>query len=85
MDNLLLYAPCALFVITTIVSMRIFARTGDVKAMEAKLMTYAMEHFVTRDIYADNHKALQSQMLQIQHDISEVKTILINISSQKGG
>ncbi len=81
MENLIIFAPCAVFVIVLLIQLGIFARTSDVKAIEAKLMTYASEHFVTRDTYSDNHKALQNQMLQIHNDISEVKTLLIKMSA----
>lgn len=79
MDNLIIFAPCALFIITTLIQLKIFARTEELTALKAELITYAAEHFVKQDTYQDNHKALQNQMLQIHKDISDVKNILIGI------
>ena len=45
-------------------------------------MTYAMEHFVTRDTYNLNHKALQDNLAQIRQDISDVRNLLINLSNK---
>lgn len=81
MDNLIIYAPYAVYVILTLINLKIFARTEDLKGLKAELMTYASEHFVSREVYSDNHKALQDQMLQIHTDVSDVKNILIGIVS----
>ena len=56
MENIIIYAPYAVFVVIFLIQLNIFARTSDVKAIEAKLMTYAMEHFVTQNTYNLNHK-----------------------------
>jgi len=77
--DITIYAPYAVMTLTFLIQLRIFARTEELKKLESYLMTYAMEHFVTKDMYADNHKALQNQMLQIHHDISEVKNMLISM------
>jgi uncharacterized membrane protein len=81
MENIIVYAPYAVFVVIFLIQINIFARTSDVKAIEAKLMTYAMEHFVTQSTYNLNHKALQENLTQIRQDISDVRNLLINISS----
>ena len=81
MDNIIIYAPYAVFVVIFLIQLNIFARTSDVKAIEAKLMTYAMEHFVTQNTYNLNHKALQENLSQIRQDISDVRNLLINLSS----
>lgn len=77
------YAPYIVIVIYAIVTMRIFARIEDLKKLETDLMKYAMEHFVTKDTYADNHKALQDQMLQIHQDVSDVKNLLIGVLNKR--
>lgn len=82
MDNIALYAPCALYVITTIIQLKIFARTDELAALKAELITYTTEHFVKQETYQDNHKALQNQMLQIHQDVSDVKNLLIGIINQ---
>lgn len=83
MDNIIIYAPYAVFVVIFLIQLNIFARTSDVKAIEAKLMTYAMEHFVTQNTYNLNHKALQENLSQIRQDISDVRNLLINLSNNK--
>lgn len=83
MDNWLIYAPCGLFVISILVSLKLFARSDELTALETKIMTYAVEHFVSKDTYSDNHKALQDQMLQIHQDVSDVKNILIGIVNDR--
>lgn len=77
MDNWIIYAPCTLFVLTTLLNIKIFARSEDLSKLKADLMTYAAEHFVTKDTYSDSQKALQSHMLQIHNEISDVKNMLI--------
>lgn len=83
MENIIIYAPYAVFVVIFLIQLNIFARTSDVKAIEAKLMTYAMEHFVTQNTYNLNHKALQENLSQIRQDISDVRNLLINLSNNK--
>lgn len=79
MDKWLFYGPCAAFVITSLINLKIFARSEDLSKLKAELMAYTSEHFVNRETYSDNHKALQDQMLQIHQDVSDVKNILISI------
>ncbi len=57
--------------------LNIFARNSEVKSLEAKIMELLAKNYLLKDTYADNHKALQEQMLQLQHDISDVKSLLI--------
>ena len=82
-EHLIMYAPYVLFVITSLISLKIFARTEELSKLKADLMTYAAEHFVSKDTYSDNHKALQDQMLQIHQDVSDVKNILIGIVNNR--
>lgn len=81
-NNLIIFAPCAVFVIVLLIQLNIFARTSELKAIETKLMTYAMEHFVTRDTYNLNHKALQDNLSQIRQDISDVRNLLITLTNK---
>jgi len=82
MDNLVIYAPCVLYVITTLIQLKVFARTDELATLRAELIAYATEHFVKQETYQDNHKALQDQMLQIHQDVSDVKNLLIGIINQ---
>ncbi len=79
MDNLIVYGPCALFVITLLIQVKIFARYDALKALEANLIKYMSENYVPKDIYSANHKALQEQISQIHQDVSDVKNLLISI------
>lgn len=79
MDNLVIYAPCALFIITTVVQLKIFARTEELTKLEARMIKYINDNFVKESIYADNHKALQTDIAQMRQDISDVKNLLIGI------
>ena len=83
MDNIIIYAPHAMFIVLFIIQLGIFARQSELKAMEAKLMTYAMEHFVTLVNYNQNHTALQNSLSSLQNDISDMKNLLINMSQGK--
>lgn len=79
MDNWIIYAPCAIFVITTLINLKIFARTEDLTKLEARMIKYTNENFTPKDIYSANHKALQEQISQIHQDVSDVKNLLISI------
>lgn len=79
MDNWLVYAPCALFVITTLIQIKIFARSEDLTRLDAKTTKYINDNFVRRDTYTENHKSLQEQISQIHQDVSDVKNLLIGI------
>lgn len=79
MQNLELYAPYIVIIIQVLVSLKIFARTDELTQLKADLIQYMNEQFVQKEIYADNHKALQDSMLQISHDISDLKTLIIGI------
>lgn len=90
MENFNFYTPYALFIIAIILNLKIFARAEEVRTLEvqikdlkAELMTYAGEHFVSRDTYSDNHKALQSDILQIRNDTADVKNLLISIINER--
>lgn len=82
MDNLIVYGACALYVINTIIGLKIFARTEELNKLEASLMKYAMEHFLSKDTYNLNHQFLQEQIVDIRKDISDVKDLLIKVISR---
>lgn len=79
MEELNIYAPLAVYIITLLIQLKIFARAEELTKLEAKLMTYMAENFVREENYRDNHKALQGQMAQIHQDVSDVKNLLIGI------
>lgn len=79
MDNYIIYAPCALFIITTLIQLKIFARNDELTKVEARMTKYINDNFVRREVYSDNHKALQEQISQIHQDVSDVKNLLISI------
>lgn len=83
MQDFIILAPAALYIITLIIQLKIFARVDELAALKAELITYAAEHFVKQDTYQDNHKALQDQMLQIHQDVSDVKNLLIGIINNR--
>lgn len=82
MENFIIYAPCALFIITLIIQLGIFARSSDLASLEAKLLKHISIYYVTDKTYRENHKTLQDQLQQIHTDINDIKNLLI---SQKGG
>nr|DAJ74751.1 MAG TPA: hypothetical protein [Caudoviricetes sp.] len=78
MDNIILYAPYALFIIISLVNLKIFARSDEISVLKAYLITYMSEHYVSDKTYRENHKSLQEQLAQIHTDINDVKNILIS-------
>lgn len=82
MTDYVMYGACALYVINTIIGLKIFARTEELNKLEAQLMKYAMEHFLSKDTYNLNHQFLQEQIVDIRKDISDVKDLLIKVISK---
>lgn len=82
MTDYVMYGACALYVINTIIGLKIFARTEELNKLEAQLMKYAMEHFLSKDTYNLNHSFLQEQIVDIRKDISDVKDLLIKVISR---
>lgn len=82
MEQYVMYGACALYVINTIIGLKIFARTEELNKLEAQLMKYAMEHFLSKDTYNLNHQFLQEQIVDIRKDISDVKDLLIKVISR---
>lgn len=70
-----LYASVAIYIMQLLVSLKIFARTDELKELKAEIL----EKCIIKDVYNENHRALQDQMLQIHQDISDVKNLLITV------
>ena len=83
MENYLVWGACALYVINTIIGLKIFARTEELNKLEASLMKYAMEHFLTKETYNINHQFLQEQITNIHRDISDMKDLLIKVIAKE--
>ena len=83
MEYLQVYAPYALFILNFLLALKLFARTDELEKLKSELMKYSMEHFVTKDIYADNHRALQEQISQMRQDVSDVKNLIISDISNR--
>lgn len=81
MENIYIFAPYAVFIVIFLIQLNIFARTSELKAIEAKLMTYAMEHFVTQTNYSLNQNAILENLSQIRQDMTDFRNLLINISN----
>jgi hypothetical protein len=81
MENIYVFAPYAVFIVIFLIQLNIFARTSELKAIEAKLMTYAMEHFVTQTNYSLNQNAILENLSQIRQDMTDFRNLLINISN----
>jgi uncharacterized membrane protein len=81
MENIYVFAPYAVFIVIFLIQLNIFARTSELKAIEAKLMTYAMEHFVTQTNYNLNQNAILENLSQIRQDMTDFRNLLINISN----
>ena len=83
MEYLQTYAPYALFILNFLLALKLFARTDELEKLKSELMKYSMEHFVTKVIYADNHRALQEQISQMRQDVSDVKNLIISDISNR--
>lgn len=79
MELYVMYGACALYIINTIIGLKIFARTEELNKLEASLTKYVMEHFLSKDIYNINHKYLQEQIVDMRKDISDMKDLLIKV------
>lgn len=83
MNEISTFAPYVLYVITVLISIKVFARSDELPLMKAELLQYINENFVKENTYNANHEALQSEISQIRQDISEMKTLLINLSGNR--
>lgn len=81
--DLLYFAPIAIYLITLFVQLRIFARTEELLALKSELFQYMSEHYLSVAHYNENHKALQEQISDMSHEVSDVKNLLITFVSQQ--
>lgn len=71
--DLLTYGTSALVIINIIINLKIFARSSELKDLELRMT----EKFVTKKTYDDNHNKLENHVVQIQQDLSDLKSLLI--------
>ncbi|MCD7878436.1 MAG: hypothetical protein LUG16_00715 [Candidatus Gastranaerophilales bacterium] len=83
MENIIIFAPCAVFVITLLIQLGIFARTSELASLKAEMFEYVAKNYLSKDIYADNHKSLQEDLTQMRQDIADVKNLLITIVTKE--
>lgn len=76
MELYIAYGAVALYIINTLIGLKIFARTEELNKLEASLIRYASERYLSKDMYNANHQALQEQIMQIHRDISDMKEML---------
>lgn len=69
----------AVYVITLLLQIKIFARTDEVKNLEIQLIKYINDNFVQNKIYMDNQNEMRKQLSQVHADINDVKEILISM------
>ncbi len=79
MENIIIFAPCAVFVITLLIQLGVFARSSELLNLKAEMFEYVAKNYLSKDIYADNHKSLQEDLTQMRQDIADVKNLLITI------
>ncbi|MCD7779854.1 MAG: hypothetical protein LUH05_04200 [Candidatus Gastranaerophilales bacterium] len=79
MNNIIVFAPCAVFVITLLIQIGVFARSSELLSLKAEMLEYVAKNYLSKDIYADNHKSLQEDLTQMRQDIADVKNLLITI------
>ncbi len=79
MENIIIFAPCAVFVITLLIQLGVFARSSELLNLKAEMLEYVAKNYLSKDIYADNHKSLQEDLTQMRQDIADVKNLLITI------
>lgn len=83
MHEIQVFAPYAVYIITLVVSLKIFARTDELAIMKSELLQYVNTNFVKDNTYNADHEALRAEIAQLRQDISEVKTLLIGLSSSR--
>lgn len=69
----------AVYVITLLLQIKIFARTDEVKNLEIQLIKYINDNFVQNKIYMDNQNEMRKQLSQVHADINDIKEILISM------
>lgn len=69
----------AVYVLTLLLQIKIFARTDEVKNLEIQLIKYVNDNFVQNKIYMDNQNEMRKQLSQVHADINDIKEILISM------
>ena len=78
MDNIQQYAPITIYVITTLVGLKIFARRDVLTSLETKIITYLNANFASKESYQD----LKDQIKELRSDVREIKNLLIDRSKR---
>lgn len=73
MENLNDYAPIVIYVITTLIGLKVFARREEILALETRLLLYINEHFTK----VENHNDLKEQISELRKDVTDIKNLLI--------
>jgi hypothetical protein len=73
LDNLQQYAPITLYIITTLLGLKIFARRDELTSLETKIITYINASFVSKESYQD----LKDQIKDVKTDVREIKNLII--------
>lgn len=68
------YAPITIYVITTLIGLKIFARREELTSLETKIITYINANFASKESYQD----LKDQLKEVRNDIREVKNLIID-------
>ena len=74
LDNLVQYAPITIYVITTLIGLKIFARRDELTSLETKIITYLTANFASKESYTD----LKDQIKELRTDVKELKTLIID-------
>ena len=78
MDNIQQYAPITIYVITTLIGLKIFARRDELTSLETKIITYLNANFASKESYQD----LKDQIKELRSDVREIKNLLIDRSKR---
>lgn len=73
MDNFHQYAPLTLYIITTLLGLKIFARRDELTSLETKIITYINASFVSKESYQD----LKDQIKDVKTDVREIKNLIL--------
>lgn len=68
------YAPITIYVITTLIGLKIFARREELTSLETKIITYINANFASKESYQD----LKDQLKEVRNDIREIKNLIID-------
>lgn len=77
MDKFIEYAPILIVILGFLTAYKVFVTPEQLSALEAKIISYLSEHYVSDKTYRENHRNLQEQLSLIHQDISDVKNLLI--------